>query len=70
VPPYKKSETNPFGCGRSALASAPYQPGDEVVGEYTRERLIKMDAKFCERMQRAIERGLERPPEGEAERAA
>jgi hypothetical protein len=47
------------------LANQPPQPGDEVVGDYSRERLIKMDAKFCERMQRAIERGLERPPDAE-----
>jgi len=47
------------------------QPGDEVVGEYSRERLLRMDERFRERMQRAIERGLERPPDGEApERAA
>jgi len=49
----------------------PPQPGDEMVGEYTRERLIRMDEKFCERMERAIARGLERPPDGEApERAS
>jgi len=42
-----------------------------MVGEYTRERLIRMDEKFCERMERAIARGLERPPDGEApERAS
>jgi hypothetical protein len=68
--PYKRSETNPFGCGRSALASAPYEPGDERSGDYTREQLLRMDARFVARMQKAIEHGLERRPEGEAERAA
>jgi len=54
-------------CGKDT----PPQPGDEVVGEYTRERLICMDEEFCERMLLAIERGLEQPPDGEApERAA
>ena len=46
--------------------AAPIQPGDEVVGEYTRERLIRMNEKFCARMEDAIALGLERPPDGEA----
>ena len=38
---------------------------------YSRERLIQMNANFVNRMLSAIERGLERPPDGEApERAA
>jgi hypothetical protein len=57
----------PYTSGKDC----PVQPGDEVVGEYSRERLLRMDERFRERMQRAIERGLERPPDGEApERAA
>ena len=57
--------------GSSALARAPCEPGDEQVGEYTRQRLIRMNERFVERMQDAIERGLERRPDGEApERAA
>ena len=67
---YHKSDDNPFMCGRSVLANAPFEPGDERSGDYTREQLLRMDARFVERMRRAIERGLERPPEGEAERAA
>jgi len=66
---YRKSETNPFGCGRSVLANAPPQRGDERSGDYTQEQLLKMDSKFCARLQRAIARGLERPT-GERERAA
>jgi len=41
----------------------PTIPDDARNGDYTRERLIRMDEKFCERMQRAIQRGLERPQE-------
>jgi hypothetical protein len=32
----------------------------EPVGEWTRESLLKMDARFCDAMERAIARGLER----------
>jgi hypothetical protein len=32
------------------------QPGDEQTGEWTRERLLKIDARFVERMERAIAR--------------
>jgi hypothetical protein len=38
------------------------EPGDDVEGAFSRERLLEMDAKFCERMRRAIEMGLESPP--------
>jgi hypothetical protein len=67
---YKKSETNPFGCGRSALANAPCKPGDERSGDYSQEQLLRMDQKFTRAVERAIERGLERRPDGERERAA
>ena len=36
-----------------------FQPGDEVVGEYSRERLIKMDEKFTPAVERAFENGSE-----------
>lgn len=65
---YHKSDDNPFMCGRSVLANAPFEPGDERSGDYTREQLLRMDAKFCERMQRAIERGLEHPTHKSASR--
>jgi hypothetical protein len=38
----------------------PMQPGDEQVGEYSRERLLRMDARFVERVERAFETGRER----------
>jgi hypothetical protein len=63
--PYHKSDENPFMCGRSVLANEAFKPGDEVVGDYSRERLIKMDAKFCAAMERAIAHGLERRPDAE-----
>jgi hypothetical protein len=55
--------------GRSKFA--PYEPGDEAIGTWPREQLERMNARFVERMLLAIERGLERSPDGEApERAA
>ena len=32
-----------------ASKRAAFQPGDEVVGEYSRERLIRMNHRFVER---------------------
>jgi hypothetical protein len=45
----------PYVCGKDT----PPQPGDEVVGEYSRERLIKMHERFVERVERAFETGRE-----------
>ena len=28
----------------------PSQPGDEFVGEWPRDQLVRMDARFCERL--------------------
>jgi hypothetical protein len=57
--------------GASRLASGPCEPGDQQTGEWTRERLIRMNERFVERMERAISRGLERRLDSEApERAA
>jgi hypothetical protein len=36
------------------------QPDDEAVGEFSRERLIAMDARFRAAMEKAIARGFER----------
>jgi hypothetical protein len=55
--------------GQSVIAEVGQQPGDEQ-GTWPRERLIAMDRRFVERMERAIERGLERRPDSERERAA
>jgi hypothetical protein len=55
-----------YGVGSpSKLASEPTMPDDGRVGDYTRERLLAMDAAFCAAMARAIARGLERRPHGE-----
>ena len=35
------------------------QPGDERQGDYSRERLIAMDRRFVERVERAFEMGKE-----------
>ena len=40
----------------------PSQPGDEVVGEWTREALMRMDEKFRARLERAIVNGREHAP--------
>jgi hypothetical protein len=44
---------------RSRLACGPSEPGDELVGSYTVERLLEMDQRFCERIERAFETGAE-----------
>jgi hypothetical protein len=38
------------------------EPGDELHGDYTRERLLAMDAKFCARVEQAISAGCEHGP--------
>jgi hypothetical protein len=48
--------------GRSKLQNEASEPGDELQGDYTRERLLQMDARFRERLERAIAHGKERPP--------
>ena len=48
----------PYLNGRDA----PSQPGDEVVGGWSREQLEKMDARFCSRLERAIVNGREHAP--------
>jgi hypothetical protein len=48
-----------------ASRSADSEPDDRLYGDWSREELLRMDEKFCERMQKAIARGLERPPDGE-----
>jgi len=49
-------KSRPYLNGKGAAL----QPGDEVVGEYSRERLLRMDARFVERVERAFETGSER----------
>ena len=42
-----------------ARKSTPPQPGDERNGDYSREHLLKMDARFVARVERAFRLGLE-----------
>lgn len=56
--------------GRGKSASAEAVPGDEIVGGWRREDLLRMNAHFVDAMQRAIARGLERRPDGEAPKRA
>ena len=46
----------PYLNGKGAAC----QPGNEVVGEYSRERLLRMNDRFVERVERAFETGSER----------
>jgi len=55
----------PYTCGKDCLPL----PGDEQVGQYSRQQLIRMDSDFVAAMEAAIERGLERSPQQD-ERAA
>ena len=41
---------------------APSQPGDEVVGGWSREQLERMDARFVHAVERAIAREKEHAP--------
>jgi hypothetical protein len=60
-----------YTAGRISKLAEEDWPGDELVGAWSREALIAMDEKFRRAMTDAIERGLERRPDGEApERAA
>jgi hypothetical protein len=44
---------------RRARPPSDAEPADHQHGDWTRERLLKMDARFVERMQRAIAKGRE-----------
>jgi hypothetical protein len=50
--------------GRSKLQNEASEPGDELQGDYTRECLLQMDARFCERLERAIATGTEKAQQG------
>ena len=60
---------SPGGAALAAAAAEP-EPGDELVGNWSRAQLMKMDACFCAALERAIARGLERRPEQARARAA
>jgi hypothetical protein len=40
-----------------------YEPGDEIAGAWTVERLLRMNERFVERLERAFARGLENRPQ-------
>jgi len=40
-----------------------YEPGDEIAGGWTLERLLHMNDRFVERLEHAIARGLEKRPQ-------
>jgi len=56
--PYHKRHDPPCD-GRSQLATAPCEPGDELQGDYTREQLVRMDTRFVHAVERAIANGRE-----------
>ena len=57
----------PYVCGKDT----PSQPGDKQTGGWSRDRLVKMNDRFVERVEAAIAAGKERRSDGEApERAA
>ena len=45
--------------GQNALMRGPFEPGDEIAGEWTHEQRIRMDRKFVARLERAFRRGSE-----------
>ena len=40
----------PYVCGKRT----PFQPGDEQTGDWSRERLVARDRRFCARVERAF----------------
>jgi len=55
---------DPVGHHPSKLSNGPPAANDGDA-PYSQEQLLAMDEKFRTAMQRAIERGLERRPDGE-----
>jgi hypothetical protein len=47
--------------GQSVLANSASEPGDGQEGGWPRDRLLAMDMKFCERVERAMAAGDESP---------
>jgi hypothetical protein len=45
----------------SKLKNEPMREGDGRVGTWTSEDLMRMDARFCRQLERAIANGEERP---------
>jgi hypothetical protein len=58
--PYHKRHEQPCD-GRSQLATAPCEPGDEQEGTWPRDQLVRMDARFVRAVERAIANGEEHP---------
>jgi hypothetical protein len=55
---HKRDDPPTFGL--SKLQNSATEPGDELQGDYTREQLMRMDARFVHAVERAIARGQER----------
>jgi len=58
------SKTNGKPAGRppyNTSRPATLEPGDEVIGAFTRERLVAMNERFCAAMGRAFASGREDP---------
>jgi hypothetical protein len=51
-----------FPAAGQAAAGSSFSWGDERYGDYTRERLLRMDQKFTTRIERALARGAESLP--------
>jgi hypothetical protein len=51
----RNRKPSPYVCGRDT----PWQPGDEAVGIWPRERLVAMNRRFVERVEHAFENGSE-----------
>jgi hypothetical protein len=54
----RNRKPSPYVCGKDT----PFQPGDERQGDYSRERLVAMNQRFVERVERAIASGEEHAP--------
>jgi hypothetical protein len=50
-------------CGSTYLngKDTPSQVGDEIIGQWSEQQLMRMNARFVERLERPIANGQERP---------
>jgi|AmaraimetFIIA100_FD_contig_41_11095023_length_712_multi_4_in_0_out_0_1 hypothetical protein len=55
---YRKRGRQPTDGG-SKLVNSAFERGDELQGQRPRKQLVRMDADFCARMERAIQHGTE-----------
>jgi len=63
----KRGQLSRYLLGReNALMRGPPQPGDEQIGMWTREQLLRMDDRYVAEVEAAFRSGLESPASASA----